>query len=182
LEVLVPKNGMIADLVTGISRKLQLEEPAARLIRVFEVHSGKINKELLEDFNVVGVNEFTTLYAEKTPEEELSASEEDRFIYCYHFDKEPNKPHGVPFKFLLKPDEKMKDMRERISKRTGIKGKLLQQIKFAIIPKALYAKPRYLEEEDVVTELIVDGDEMLGLDHVNKNRGLLGKAEGMFIR
>ena len=70
-------------------------------MRVFEIHSGKVHKELLEDFNVVGVNEFTQLYAEKTPEEELNTTEDDRCIYCYHFDKEPNKPHGVPFKFHI---------------------------------------------------------------------------------
>ncbi len=73
-------------------------------------------------------------------------------------------------------------MRERISKRTGIKGKLLQQIKFAIIPRGLYTKPKYLEDDDVPMELISDGDELLGLDHVNKSRGLWGRAEGMFIR
>ena len=73
-------------------------------------------------------------------------------------------------------------MKERISKRTGIKGKLLQQIKFAIIPRGLYAKPRYLGDEDVVLEFVGDGDESLGLDHVNKSRGLWGRAEGMFIR
>ena len=78
----------------------------------------------------------------------------------------------MPFKFLLKTDEKLKDMRERISKRTGIKGKLLQQIKFAIIPRGLYTKPKYLEDDDVPMELISDGDELLGLDHVNKSRGL----------
>jgi ubiquitin carboxyl-terminal hydrolase 7 len=174
---------MIGDLIAGVARKLQLDEATARTLRVFEAHAGKIHKELLEDFNVVGVNEFTNLFIEKTPEEEMEASEEkDRCIYCYHFDKEANKAHGVPFRFLLKPDETVKDMRERISKRTGIKGKLLQQIKFAIVPRGLYAKPRYLEDADVVTELTPEGDEMLGLDHVNKSRSLWGRAEGMFIR
>ena len=185
LEVLVPKNGIISDLVAGIARKLNLDEPTTRLIRIFEVHAGKIHKELMEDFNVAGVNEFTHICAEKIPEEELNAAEDDRVIYCYHFDKEPSKPHGIPFKFVLKPGEKAVDMKERISKRTGIKGKLLQNIKFAIVPKGVYAKARYLDDADVVTDVLgpdVAGDEMLGLDHVNKNRGLWGRAEGMQIR
>lgn len=157
------------------------------LIRVFEVHSGKIHKELPDDFNVAGLNEFTTLYAEKKPEEEQQAAEDDKMIYCYHFDKEANKPHGVPFKFVLKPGEKTSEMRERISKRTGIKGKLLQNIKFALVPRGVYAKARYLEDDDVPTELVPDStngisDEMLGLDHVGKSRTLWGRAEGMFIR
>ena len=176
------KNGIIGDLVNGIARKLNLDEQTARSIRILEVHGGKIHKELIEDFNVVGVNEFTTLYAEKIPDEELNASDDDRFIYCYHFDKEANKPHGVPFKFMIKPDEPLTETKERISKRTGIKGKLLQQIKFALVSRALYAKPRYLEEDDVIFDLLQDGDEMLGLDHVNKARNFWGRAEGMFIR
>ncbi|KAI1615479.1 ubiquitin thiolesterase [Exophiala viscosa] len=182
LEVLVAKNGIIGDLISGIATKLKLDEEVARNIRILEVHGGKIHKELIEDFNVVGVNEFTTLYAERIPDEELNASDDDRFIYCYHFDKEANKPHGVPFKFMLKPGETLKETKERISKRTGIKGKLLQQIKFALVSRALYAKPKYLEDDDVIVDLIQDGDEMLGLDHVNKARNFWGRAEGMFIR
>ena len=165
-----------------------MDEAASRLIRVFEVHSAKLHKELSEDLSVVGVNEFTTIYAEKIPEEELQASENDKPIYCYHFDKEPGKPHGIPFKFVLKQGEKTSDMRERISKRTGIKGKLLQNIKFAIVPRGVYTKPRYLEDEDIPTDVVADsatngmGEEMLGLDHVGKSRTLWGRAEGMFIR
>jgi ubiquitin carboxyl-terminal hydrolase 7 len=169
-------------VISGIARKFNLDPQTNHNIRMLEVHGGKIHKELIEDFNVVGVNEFTTLYAEKIPDEELNASDDDRFIYCYHFDKETNKPHGVPFKFMLKPGEPLKETRERIGKRTGIRGKLLQQIKFALVPRALYAKPRYLEDDDVIVDLIQDGDEMLGLDHVNKAKNFWGRAEGMFIR
>jgi len=122
-----------------------------------------------------------TLYAEKTPEEELNAAEDDRFIYCFHFDKEAQKPHGIPFKFVLKAGEQFKETRERISKRTGIKGKLLQQVKFAIVPRGTYPKARYIEDEDVVYDLVQDGEEMLGLDHVNKTR-FWGRSDAMFIR
>ena len=182
MEILVAKNGIVGDLIAGIAKKMNLDEQTARNVRLIEVHGGKIHKELTEDFNVVGVNEFTTLYAEKTPDEEVNATDEDRFIYCYHFDKEANKPHGIPFKFMLKTGEPLKETKERISKRTGIKGKLLQQIKFALVSRAPYSKPRYIEDEDIVVDLIQDGEEMLGLDHVNKARNFWGRAEGMFIR
>jgi ubiquitin carboxyl-terminal hydrolase 7 len=138
---------------------------------------------LSEDFNVAGINEFTSLYAEKIPDDELTATEDDRPIYCYHFDKEPNKPHGIPFRFFLKPGEKTSDLRERISKRTGIKGKLLQNIKFAIVPRGLYPKARYLEDEEIPADIVGDAaDEMLGLDHVGKSKSLWGRADAMFIR
>jgi ubiquitin carboxyl-terminal hydrolase 7 len=183
LEVLVSKNGIIGDLIAGIAKKLNLDETATNHIRVYEVHGSKIHKELTEDSNVHGVNEFTNLCAEKIPDEELQATEDDRAIYCYHFDKEPSKPHGIPFRFFLKPGERTSEMRERISKRTGIKGKLLQNIKFAIVPRGLYPKARYLEEDDVAIDLVGDAaDEMLGLDHVGKSRSLWGRADAMFIR
>lgn len=127
------------------------------------------------------ITEFTVLYVERIPEEELNATEHDRFIYCFHFDKEPSKPHGIPFKFIVKPGEVFKDTKERISKRTGIKGKLLQQIKFAIVPRGTYAKPRYVEDEEVLLDSLQD-DDSLGLDHVNKTRNFWGRAEGMFIK
>jgi ubiquitin carboxyl-terminal hydrolase 7 len=56
-----------------------------------------------DNFSVAGVNEFVVLYAEILPEEERNANEGDRSIYAFHFDKEPNKTHGVPFKFVVKP-------------------------------------------------------------------------------
>jgi ubiquitin carboxyl-terminal hydrolase 7 len=94
----------------------------------------------------MSISEYATLYAEKIPEDELNATEDDRAIFCFHFDKEPTKPHGIPFKFVLKPSEPFKETRERLSKRTCIKGKLLEKIKFAIVSRSLYTKPRYLED------------------------------------
>jgi ubiquitin carboxyl-terminal hydrolase 7 len=183
VDVLVPKLGNVADIVNGIGRKLNLDETVVRNVRLFEAHGSKNYKELSDDATIGTVADQATLYAEKIPDDELNAGEEDRAIFCFHFDKEPSKPHGTPFKFVLKPGEVFKDTKQRISKRTGIKGKLLEQIKFALCSRGLYAKPRYLEDEDVILDLIGESDEWsLGLDHVNKNRGFWGRTENMFIK
>lgn len=182
LEILVPRAGIVEDLLAGVIRKLNLPEDQARNLRVLEVQGAKVARELMPDIAVNTISEFTTLYAEVTPEEELKASDDDRFVYAFHFDKEPNKPHGVPFKFIVKPGELLKDTKERISKRTGIKGKPLQQIKFAVIPRGTYVKPRYIEDDEVVLDLLTDGEDSIGLDHVNKSRNFWGRAEGMFIK
>jgi ubiquitin carboxyl-terminal hydrolase 7 len=44
------------------------------------------------------------VYAERLPEEEREAEREGApsLIGCFHYDKEPAKPHGVPFIFLVK--------------------------------------------------------------------------------
>lgn len=179
--MLVPRNGIVDDLIAGTARKLALNETVAKNLRVFEVQGGKYARELLPDLNVNSITEFTVLYIERIPEEELNATEDERFVYCFHFDKEPSKPHGIPFKFVVKPEEVFKDTKERLSKRTGIKGKLLQQVKFAIVPRGTYAKPRYIEDDEVLLDALQD-DDSLGLDHVNKTRNFWGRAEGMFIK
>lgn len=183
LEVLVPKQGIIDDLVAGIMRKLKMSDDVdPRRIRVLEVVSGKISRVLAGDFNVGVISEFTVLYAEMISDEEINMDENDREISCYHFDKEPTKQHGIPFILIIKPGETFKTTKERISKRTGIRGKLFQNIKFAIVPKAPYQKQvRYVDDDDILYDKMGDGDS-LGLDHVSKTKSFWGRAENMFIK
>ena len=42
--------------------------------------------------------------------------------------------------------ELFKDTKSRLSKRTGIKGKQFEKIRFALVQKIPYAKPTYLED------------------------------------
>jgi ubiquitin carboxyl-terminal hydrolase 7 len=89
--------------LVALQKKAELDEEAIQSVRVYETHSGKIYKELPESFNITGINEFVTLYAEKIPEEELNMQDDERVISAFNFDREPTKPHGVPFKFVVKP-------------------------------------------------------------------------------
>jgi len=107
---LVPRNGTISDLLAGLQKKANLDEETIRDVRVYEAHSGKIYKELSDNFSIAGVNEFVTLYAEKVPEEEVNMQEGERTINAFNFDREPNRPHGVPFKFVVKPVSKLKKL------------------------------------------------------------------------
>ena len=91
------------DLLPSLQRKANIDDEILIDIRIYEAHGGKVYKELHADHQVVALSEFTNLYAEVIPEEERNAEEGDSAIYCFHYDKEPNKPHGVPFKFLVKP-------------------------------------------------------------------------------
>lgn len=103
IEVLVPRSGTIGDLLVGLQKKVNLDDDTIRDVRVYEAHTGKIYKELNEGFSIAGVNEYVSLYAEKIPVEELNMAEGERTINAFNFDREPNKPHGVPFKFVVKP-------------------------------------------------------------------------------
>jgi ubiquitin carboxyl-terminal hydrolase 7 len=78
------------------------------------------------------------------PQDDLSA--EGKLMQAYHFQNEPNKSHGIPFKFLIKPDEVFSDTKKRLEKRTGMKGKNFEKIKFAVVKRSSYSKPTYLAD------------------------------------
>ncbi|RAL09179.1 ubiquitin-specific protease UBP15 [Aspergillus homomorphus CBS 101889] len=180
VEVLVPRDGTIADVIAGVQKKANLEDDGD--IRVYETHGGKIYREFQPDSKIAGINEFVTLYAEKYPEEELNMQEGERTLNAFNFDREVSRPHGVPFKFVMKPGEIFKQTKERLSKRTGIKGKQFEKIKFAVVPRNMYTNLRYLEDDDILSDVVGDSDDLLGLEHVNKNRSFWSRSESFFIR
>ena len=78
------------------------DEDKAGPIRVYEIHSSKIHRELAREGQVVGISEYVTVIAERTPEEDLQPGE-GGFIQVVHFQSEPSKLHGIPFKFRVIP-------------------------------------------------------------------------------
>lgn len=180
-EILVPKSGTVRDLHQALQQKAKLDDETAQNVRIYEVRGNKVYKELVPDDPVAILSEFAGLYAERMPEEERDADRRD-FVDCFHFEKEPGKPYGIPFKFLVKPDEAFKDTKARLSKRIGIKGKQFDKIRFAIIQRSIYSKPTYLNDVDILSEAIGSPDDQLGLDHVNRSKGLGGKGDSIFIR
>ena len=181
----MPKAGTVSDLLEGLQKKLNLSDEIVHNIRLIESHSSKIYRELTMDMTLNTINEFVTIYGEQIPEEEHNAvtgtDRADRAVYAFHFDKEPSRAHNVPFKFIVKDGEPFADTKLRISKRTGIKGKNLEKIKFAIVSRSNFLKPEYLEDEDVLSEKLVSGEDQLGLDHMNKTKSIV-RNDAMMIR
>ncbi|KAI4109728.1 MAG: hypothetical protein L6R37_000415 [Teloschistes peruensis] len=182
IDILAPKDGVIQDLYASIKRRANLSDEAADRLRIYECNGCRISRELPANAVLVGVPDYSTLYAELIPEEERNANEEDWTIFAFHFDKEPNKTHGIPFKFVIKPGEVFKDTKERLSKRTGIKGKQFDKLKFAIMQRSTYARPTYLNDEDEICAMDLRPDDSLGLDHVNRTRLYPAKGDSIFIR
>ncbi|EPS34506.1 hypothetical protein PDE_09470 [Penicillium oxalicum 114-2] len=181
VEVLVARNGTVAELLAALQKKANLDEKVLQELKLFEAHNGKIYKELSGDTNVSAINEYSTIYAARVPAEELNLEEGDRLISAYNFDREANRTHGVPFKFVVKPGEIFKETKTRLSKRTGLKGKPFEKVKFAVMPRASFSAPKYLEDDDILSD-IIGPDDYLGLDHPSKSRGFWGKSESFFIR
>jgi ubiquitin carboxyl-terminal hydrolase 7 len=140
----------------GVAKKANIPEEELKKCHVYEAHSNKFYKDLPPDHNVLSINEFFVIYMEKTPDEELE-EETPKYLSAFHFDKEPAKIHGIPFRFTVREGEVFKDTKERLSKRMGIKGKQFEKIKFALVPKQAYPKPEYLDDSECLRNYLHGG-------------------------
>jgi len=105
-DILVPKAGTVQDLATGLMQRANLPDEILEHLRVYEAHGSKVYKELPMNYAVASINDYTSLYVEKIPDEEIehnASGMDTRTVQCVHMDKEVNKLHGVPFIFLIKP-------------------------------------------------------------------------------
>ncbi|KKA29060.1 hypothetical protein TD95_002197 [Thielaviopsis punctulata] len=173
VDLLVSKSSNVQDVLDALVAKLKLKpEEEAGPLRMFEVNNCKFTRELARDCPVININDFTTTYVERVPEEEREASGEERqYINAFHFHNEPTRPHGVPFRFLLVKDEVFSDTKKRLEKRTGFKGKSFEKIKFALVERMRFASPMYLSDDDVLATLANPSlDDYLGLDHPDRSR------------
>ena len=100
VELLVPKTGTVADIIFELKRKLTLDIPA-EVIKLYMILNNKISKEMLPEYSVSGILDHQNFIAQKVPVENQDSDSGDRTAYAFHFDKEPSKPHGVPFVFRL---------------------------------------------------------------------------------
>lgn len=145
-DVLVSKAGTVEDLVQALIKKAGLKsEEEAGQIRVYEANNYRFFKDLPRSYQVVAMNDYTTVIAERIPEEEFNTTA-GQLIPVYHFHNEPSRPHGVPFKFLALEGEKFSDTKQRLEKRTGFKGRSFEKIKFAVVRRSHYSKAHYLKD------------------------------------
>jgi hypothetical protein len=103
-DLLVPKNGNAEDVVAALIKKAGIDdEVSGGPIRLYELHSNKIHKEHTppRTHSVISITDYVTLVAERIPQEDLDATSTE-MIHAFHFQNEPNKAHGIPFKFRIK--------------------------------------------------------------------------------
>lgn len=100
-DLLVAKNGNVEDLIQVLIKKAGIpDETEGGRIRVYETSNHKFYRELPRDYPIISLNDYTNVIAERVPEDELN-EEGHNFIQVFHFQTEPSRVHGVPFKFML---------------------------------------------------------------------------------
>jgi ubiquitin carboxyl-terminal hydrolase 7 len=181
-DLLVPKTGVIEDLIQALVKKAQItDESEGGRIRVYETSSHKFYREPPRDHPVMNLNDYTQIYAERIPDEEVAA-EDLNFIHVFHFQNEVSRLHGVPFKFPIIEGEKFADTKKRLEKRTGLKGKSFEKIKFAVVRRSSYSKPQYLADDDILWNVATSDDDLLGLDHTDRTRTFRNGVGDLFLR
>ncbi|KJR86641.1 ubiquitin carboxyl-terminal hydrolase 7 [Sporothrix schenckii 1099-18] len=203
-DLFVSKNSNTEDLIQALVRKAKIpDEAEGGRMRIYETSGLKFSRVLPRDYPVLSLNDYSQLIAERIPPEELEA-EDPQVIQVFHFHNEPSKVHGIPFRFLLKENEPFSETRKRLEARTGYKGKSFEKIKFALVRRMPYSKPQYLNDgktipstcvllsipwpdskltgvDDILWDLATQEDDFLGLDHVDRTRGLRNGIEDLFL-
>lgn len=149
-DILVTKSGQVEDLIENLIKKAKLpsEEEAGR-IRIYETSNHKFFRELERNYPVISINDYTSVIAERMPPEDAEVQDPTHFISVFHFQGEPSRPHGIPFRFLLKEGERFAETKKRLEKRTGLKGKSFEKIKFAVVRRAQFSRPQYLTDGEL---------------------------------
>ncbi|CAG8478586.1 24166_t:CDS:10 [Cetraspora pellucida] len=120
----------------------------------------------------------TKNFIKEIPQDEIELGTNDEIINVFHFTKKPLRAHGIPFKFVLKTTKL------RLRLRLGMNEEDFLKVKVAIIRATLYAKPQYIENNDVILSDYGLSNELLGLDHVVKTGRAerIGGEKAMYIR
>lgn len=182
-DVLVTKSGHVEDLIDALIKRAKIpnEEEGGR-IRICETSNHKFFRELDRSYPVISINDYTQVVAERIPEDELEVKDSTQFISVFHFHGEPSRSHGMPFRFLLREQEKFADTKKRLEKRTGLKGKSFEKIKFAVVRRAQFSRPTYLTDDDVLWDVAANEDDLLGLDHPDRSRSTRNGVGDLFLK
>ncbi|GAA5900428.1 uncharacterized protein JCM6883_002840 [Sporobolomyces salmoneus] len=179
---LLPKNTNMHDVAQEFLRKEVKLNAAAGTgqIRIFELSSGRSQKFFGGNEVVRDISESTELFAEEVLIEEEESRDNERIVQVYHFNKDPSRAHGVPFKFILRQNEPFSETKKRLQARTGTNDKDLAKMKFAVVQPSIYTKPAPVQDTDVLFDHKWADEDLLGMDHIDKKRSVGEK--GVFIR
>ncbi|KAK6147384.1 hypothetical protein DH2020_018296 [Rehmannia glutinosa] len=172
LNIRLPKQSTVGDVLNEIKTKVELSHPSAEL-RLLEVFYHKIykifpNHEKIENIN----DQYWTLRAEEIPEEEKNIGPNDKMIHVYHFTKEiaQNQVSRISGTILLvvHEGETLADVKARIQKKLQVPDEEFSKWKFAFLS---LGRPEYLEDSDIVSgrfqrrDVYGAWEQYLGLEH-----------------
>jgi len=178
---LMNKTSSFLDVADTLMKTIKLAPTGGTgRVRVFDIINGKKMKiystgETIRDIQA------TDLYAEEIPVDEQNWDEAvDKIINCFHFQKDVPRTHGVPFRFVLRPNETFDQTKERLQQRMGMGEKEFSRCKFNLVQPSTYSKASPIKDEDVLREHKWLDDDCLAIDHPPRRAANLERA--VFIK
>ncbi|KAJ3210298.1 hypothetical protein HDU67_005417 [Dinochytrium kinnereticum] len=169
IDLLLLKTARASDVMELFKEKVKIEVGGSGLLRMYEVTSYRIHKFFADDDLISTIGDFSSLYVEEVPMEELKPLEEgDRSVNICHFNREPTRGHGIPFKFILRHGEMFSATKERIQAKLGMNEKDFAKAKFFIVPGG-FGKPKPIEDGDILADYEFLPSDYVGMDHIDKS-------------
>ncbi len=102
-------------------------------------------------------------------------------VKVFHYQKEPNRVHGVPFAFILYENEPFSETKKRLQRRLCFKDKEFEKVKVAIIRSG--SSKAFYPSDESITANEFEAEDTLGLDHFDKTLHRKGYSErAIFIK
>lgn len=95
--LMVPKNAQVSDLLEALQKKAGISDEIMQKTRAYEAHMHKFHKVLPPDHSIMSLYDYTQIFVAPYSDDESSKK-----VTVFHYDKEPSKPHGVPFQLSIK--------------------------------------------------------------------------------
>ncbi|KAJ3333525.1 hypothetical protein HDU76_007055 [Blyttiomyces sp. JEL0837] len=161
--VLIMKNARASELIHLCQEKVKSIATSGDL-RLMEASGFRISKHFAEDDLVSTISDSAMLYLEEIPLEDLKRVDGDKYINVYHFNKDPARGHGVPFRFILRKGETFDVTRQRLLQRAGLQDKDAERIKIFFVPGG-YMEATSIADDEILTDRSFTNDDYLGIDH-----------------
>lgn len=174
-ELLVPKTAKAHEVLKELGPKITLAAGGSGQLQLFEVSNFRLHRVFAPDDFISTIQDSSTVYAEEVPLEEKTTSESDFFINVFHFNKDPVRSHGIPFRFIVRKDEIFERTKERLVERLGLSEKERERevpkMKFVVVSGggAVMSKLKQLEDGDTLSEYDFAPTDHLGIDHIDKS-------------
>ncbi|CAK9869375.1 unnamed protein product [Sphagnum jensenii] len=174
-NIRLPKQSTVGDVIHELKSKVERSNPKAEL-RILEVFYHKIYKIFPSNEKIENINDqYWTLRAEEIPEEEKELGPQERLIHVYHFTRDASQNHmvqnfGEPFFLVMRDNETLGEVKERIQKKLQVPDEEFAKWKFAFLS---LGRPEYLQDGDIVASRFQKRDtygaweHYLGLEHAD---------------
>ncbi|TPX31523.1 hypothetical protein SmJEL517_g05139 [Synchytrium microbalum] len=172
-DVLLLKTANVSDLLEVLKAKIKLDDKVKvdeGSLRLYEVTAHKIHKMFANEDLLSSIVEYSYIYAEETPLDELRMAEGDKIVNAFHFSKDLARAHSIPFRFVLRAGEMFSATKARLQARIGMNDKDFAKAKVVYVGTGTFPKMTPVEDGDILCDKDYEKGECIAIDHIDKSR------------